>query len=97
MDGKKILKSVTPLSVKLGIGCGECALLHVGGVFDWAEFFTIGDALSDALHCEGDALGGDIIVSSNVFKWVTDNFEGELLESGNYKIKGKIGETVPSW
>ena len=96
MDGKKILKSVTPLSVKLGIGCGDCALLHVGGVFDRAEFFTIGDALSDALHCEGDALGGDIIVSGNVFRLVTGHFEGELLETGNYKIKAKIGENVPS-
>lgn len=68
----------------------------MGGVFDWAEFFTIGDALSDALHCEGDALGGDVIVSGTAFKWVTGHFEGEQLESGNFKIKGKIGEGVSS-
>ena len=33
LNGKKVLKSVTSLSVKLGIGIGDCSLLHVGGVF----------------------------------------------------------------
>lgn len=33
------------LSVKIGIGYGQCALLYVGGVFRRTEFFTIGEAL----------------------------------------------------
>jgi hypothetical protein len=54
----------------------------------------VGDALSQALGGEGDALGGDIIVSGRAFKKVKDFFEGILLESGNYKIKGKTGPSV---
>ena len=65
-----MLQSVTPLSVKLGIGIGDCSLLHVGGVFKRAEFFTVGPALLQALKSEEDALGGDIIISADTFKYV---------------------------
>jgi len=70
--------------------------LHVGGVFKRAEFFTVGDALSEALGGEGDALGGDIIISGNTMKLVYEHFEATPLESGNFKIVGKIGPSVPS-
>lgn len=43
---------------------------------------------------EGDAEGGDIIISGRAFKKVKDFFEGVPLESGNYKIKGKTGPSV---
>ena len=46
------------LSVKIGIGYGKCALLYVGGVFNRAEFFTVGEALKLALKSEGNATGG---------------------------------------
>ena len=36
-------------------------------------------------------------MSGTAFKFVTGHFEGEPLESGNVKIKGKIGEGVQSW
>jgi len=48
MNNKQIIAGVT-LSVKLGIGFGDCALLYVGGVFRRSEFFTVGDALTLAL------------------------------------------------
>ena len=78
---------MTPLSVKLGIGCGECALLHVGGIFRRAEFFTVGEALRQALASEGDAVGGDIICSKEVMALATHkNFEAKELKTGNFKI-----------
>lgn len=50
------MSNVTNLSVKvrlfpyisfqIGIGFGDCALFYVGGVFNRAEFFTVGDALT---------------------------------------------------
>jgi class 3 adenylate cyclase len=46
LNNKKIMTTVTNLSVKIGIGFGECALLYVGGIFNRSEFFTVGDALT---------------------------------------------------
>jgi len=46
------MANVTNLSVKIGISYGKCALLYVGGVFDRAEFFTVGSALTHALKSE---------------------------------------------
>jgi hypothetical protein len=43
----------------------------VGGIFNRAEFFTIGDALTAALKCEGDCKeGGQIVVSSDMWRIV---------------------------
>ena len=67
LNNKKIMSNITNLSVKvshhsshiqIGIGIGKCALLHVGGVFNRAEFFTIGDALTQCMACEGDCTAG---------------------------------------
>lgn len=53
---------------QIGIGYGKCALLYVGGVFNRAEFFTVGSALTYALKSEGQATeGGQIIVSETAF------------------------------
>ena len=52
MNNLQILPGVY-LSVKIGIGYGECAILYVGGVFKRAETLTVGDALVQALSCEG--------------------------------------------
>ena len=46
------------LSVKIGIGFGECGILYVGGVFNRAETLTVGEALFEALKSEGMATGG---------------------------------------
>ena len=35
--------------INIGVGFGECGILHVGGVFKRVEYFLIGDALNQAL------------------------------------------------
>ena len=71
LNNKKIMSNVTNLSVKIGIGYGTCALLYVGGVFNRSEFFTVGEALSQALKSEENASGGgQIIVSQSAWKLV---------------------------
>ena len=55
MGNLVILEGVSGLSVKIGIGYGKCALLYVGGVFNRAEFFTVGKSLKLALKSEGNA------------------------------------------
>ena len=56
------------LIIQIGIGFGDCALLYVGGVFNRAEFFTVGEGLTQALNSEENATaGGQIIVSQNAW------------------------------
>ena len=99
------MSNVTNLSVKvsvnvnilqIGIGFGDCALLYVGGVFNRAEFFTVGEALTQALSSEENATaGGQIIISNNAWSHVSTFFESDELineHSGKkfYKISGMI-------
>jgi class 3 adenylate cyclase len=75
MGNLVILEGVSGLSVKIGIGYGKCALLYVGGVFNRAEFFTVGEALKLALKCEGCATnGGQIIVAAKAFDSVRESY-----------------------
>ncbi|CAI2376171.1 unnamed protein product [Moneuplotes crassus] len=96
LNGKQIMKNISSLSVKLGIGVGDCSLLHVGGVFKRAEYFCVGEALSQALSSEEDAVGGDIIVSKEVWQLVKEFFDGEEIPRiNNVKILKLIGASLP--
>ena len=70
------------LSVKIGIGYGECGILYVGGVFNRAETLTVGEALFDALKSEGMATGGgQVIISQTCFDFVSDFFKAKRLNN----------------
>jgi adenylate cyclase 10 len=68
----------------------------VGGVFNRAEFFTVGDALTQALSSEENATaGGQIIVSGPAWSLVHRYFESQELSDDHsgkkfYKIQGMI-------
>ena len=32
--------------IKIGLGYGQCAIVHVGGVFKRVEYFLVGDSLA---------------------------------------------------
>lgn len=36
--------------IQIGVGFGNCGILHVGGVFKRVEYCLIGEGLSDALR-----------------------------------------------
>jgi hypothetical protein len=36
--------------INIGLGFGECAVMHVGGVFKRVEYFLVGDSLAQALR-----------------------------------------------
>ncbi len=64
------------MSVKIGIGVGECTILVVGGVFGRCEYLSVGDALAEACESETKAsAGGETICSENVYKYVKNKFE----------------------
>ncbi|MFM7854289.1 MAG: hypothetical protein ACKO96_20795, partial [Flammeovirgaceae bacterium] len=74
IQGKLNNQEISPnkrLSVKIGIGVGECTILVVGGVFGRCEYLSVGDALAEACESETKAsAGGETICSENVHKYV---------------------------
>ena len=56
------------MSVKIGIGFGDCNILVVGGTFLRCEYLCIGEALAKAFNAESNAIGGETICSENVMK-----------------------------
>jgi len=93
LNNKRIMQNVSRLSVKIGVGAGKCGLLHVGGIFKRAEFFVVGEALSQALECEHlSTKGGQVIVSGSCWDLVKDNFLGTKLPGHeNIEITGLKG------
>lgn len=54
----------------------------MGGVFNRAEFFTVGTALTYALKSEGEATaGGQIIVSETAFQHVRQLYNAKEIIS----------------
>lgn len=73
-----VLLFLTNFLLQIGIAYGKCALLYVGGVFNRAEIFTVGPALTCALESEGCATaGGQIIVCHSAYKPVEQHYHGE--------------------
>jgi len=63
------------LSIKVGIGVGQCTILVVGGQFRRCEYLCVGEALAQACICETKALGGgETICHENVYKFVPNVF-----------------------
>ncbi|MCQ2816834.1 MAG: hypothetical protein MJ252_06175 [archaeon] len=67
------------LSVKIGLGAGECSILFVGGTFNRAEYVSTGSAMKDACSSECHCTGGGQIVISEAFK-------SNLKTDGNYNF-----------
>ena len=87
------------LSVKIGIGYGQCALLYVGGVFHRTEFFSIGDSLKQALASEGMCeRGGQIVVSNEAYRHVREYFTATELQDNEkqmfYRVSKLSGQSV---
>ena len=66
--------------IKLGIGSGHASVLHVGGVVNRMEYLVCGQALTEALHCEGLCVAGDITVSGSSWALVGHRCQGNPIE-----------------
>ncbi len=96
------------LSIKVGIGVGQCTILVVGGQFRRCEYLSVGEALALACICETKALGGgETICHENVQRYVPNVFVYEECsgvdsygqpfdpaEGKFYRIKSMIGERI---
>lgn len=62
------------LSVKIGIGVGEVAVLFLGGVFGRMESVAVGDPLIQAFESEHHGASGQVIVSKQVWKILSKHY-----------------------
>jgi adenylate cyclase 10 len=67
------------LSVKVGLGFGECKVLLVGGIFDRFECLVVGESMRQACtsecHCKG---GGEVVVCESVYKLIQKYYNFQL-------------------
>ena len=67
------------LSVKVGLGFGECKVLLVGGIFDRFECLVVGESMRQACtsecHCQG---GGEVVVCESVYNLIQQFYDFEV-------------------
>ena len=69
IEGKK-------LSVKIGLGVGQCHILFVGGLFGRCEYLCVGECMRQACESETHAEhGGQVIMSEKVRENVEDCYD----------------------
>merc|ERR1719233_880130 len=64
--GTFIIDQVT-LRIKLGIGCGDAMMLHLGGVLTRMEAVGVGPAFTEAFGCEEECTAGDVVISKTAY------------------------------
>ncbi|KAH8076047.1 adenylate cyclase [Aureococcus anophagefferens] len=70
------------LSVKIGVGVGDVAVLHVGGDHGRrAEYVAVGDPLDQAFGAEHHGAAGHVVCSKEAWALVGDHF-GKLEDAG---------------
>ena len=68
IEGKK-------LSVKIGIGVGQCHILFVGGLFGRCEYLCVGECMRQACESETHSEhGGQVLMSEKVRENVEENY-----------------------
>merc|ERR1719193_137110 len=60
------------LRIKLGIGCGDAMMLHLGGVLTRMEAVGVGPAFTEAFSCEDECLAGDVVISRTAYSLIKD-------------------------
>ena len=63
------------LSVKVGLGFGDCSIFYVGGTFKRSEYLIVGPAMKQACSAECHATqGGQIIISEKMYNYLEKYF-----------------------
>lgn len=80
------------LQVRVGVGAGEIAVMHVGGVFGRWELLIAGDPLRQAGLAEAQAQPGEALIAPDAWPLVADACIGALLPSGYARLTGLSAE-----
>ena len=68
------------LSVKIGIGFGECRIIHIGDRTRM-EYVLTGKPLHQAFHCESLATPGQVLLSSEALECIDDCVEVDMIQN----------------
>jgi class 3 adenylate cyclase len=74
------------LSIKLGIGCGNAQLMHLGGVYGRLEYLCTGPSLLQAFVSESKCVAGDTVMSTQAYNLVKEHFRAVKVDDESYKI-----------
>jgi len=86
--GKQILR------VKLGVGCGDAMMLHLGGVLARMEAVGVGPAFLDAFRCEEECEAGDVVISGKSYRLIEDRVSVTEPKCGLSKYGNKLITSV---
>jgi class 3 adenylate cyclase len=93
----RLSSSNNELSLHMGLGCGKCHAMHVGGVLQRWEYIVAGEALQQIALAEPMAEPGETVLSPEAFLLVQDMAEGQLrqMDDGGEKRFLKLSGFKP--
>jgi len=83
------------LSLRVGIGAGEMAVAHIGGVFGRWEFVLTGPAITQVSLAEKQAQPGEVILSPEAWALAQTVCDGDENGEGGWRLKN-IRTATPS-
>jgi class 3 adenylate cyclase/predicted ATPase len=75
------------LAVRMGLGAGNIALMHVGGVYDRWEFVITGPPLSQVSQAKAHAQPSEVIVSPEAWALLQSHCIGQPLVDGYVRLE----------
>ena len=77
----------TRLSIKIGIGSGEFAAMHLGGEFERWELLITGLAFVQSFAAVDQAAAGQIVVALQAWSHLAETFQGTPLQMGSILLE----------
>ncbi len=74
------------LSLRIGIGAGEAATIHLGGVYGRWEFLIAGSPLDQVGICTHEAQPGEVVLSPQAWALVRERCIGQILPSTQVRL-----------
>ena len=84
-----------PLAIKIGIGCGDFAAMHLGGEFQRWEILITGLAFVQAFAALDQAQAGEVVVSLQTWSHIDAELEGTPLQMGSVRLERDATDQVP--
>jgi class 3 adenylate cyclase len=90
--GSDHIRQTTALKVRVGVGAGAIATMHVGGVFGRWELLIVGEPLRTAGNAEAQAQPGAVVIAPDAWRLIAEACRGTRLPSGYTRLDGLRAE-----